>query len=225
MLNENVFTIEEVSQSLRVPEDAVRKEIASGRLPAWDIGGYIRIPESGLASLQKRGTNVLTAVSEPETPSANSLELRLAADFIHTWPAKQGATKPIEQFTNAREGVVLFLGKEHHLKLGFTVRRSAGKRRRRSLVLVDRYPTVEFVAADEKPSGKMASIIRDRNGKQLPVGATIPPEYQALPVGPYSDVVVGPGASTGLAVICDAEDFDTMLKHAFIRYQFRRERA
>jgi hypothetical protein len=71
----------------------------------------------------------------------------------------------------------------------------------------------------------MASIIRDRNGKQLPVGATLPPEYQGLPVGPYRDVVVGPGASNGLAVICEAPDIDSMVKHALIRYQYRKDRT
>ena len=71
----------------------------------------------------------------------------------------------------------------------------------------------------------MAAIIKDRNGKQLPIGGTLPPEYQNLPIGPYRDVVEGPGASNGLAVVCGDLDFGTMIKHALIRCRFREERA
>jgi hypothetical protein len=232
MFTENVFTIEEVSQHLRVPEDAIRREIGAGRLLALDVAGFIRVRESDLtaylnAHLEKEDAKaVLTsAVVENEVKNQNPFQLSPAPDFTYTWPAKKGAKKPTEQYTGVREGVASYRGKEYRVKMGFTFRQSAGKRRRRCLFLIDRYATVEFVAADEKTSGKMAAIIRDRNGKQLPVGATLPLEYQGLPVAPYSDVVVGAGASNGLAVVCDSEDFATMLKHALIRYRFREERA
>ncbi len=58
----------------------------------------------------------------------------------------------------------------------------------------------------KSPTGKMASIIRDRNGKQLPIGATLPPEYKELPVGAYNEVVKGPRASNGVAVVCESQD-------------------
>jgi len=231
MLAENVFTIEEVSQHLRVPENAIRQEIAKGRLRVLDVAGFIRVRESDLNAYlgshvaKDQAKAVLTAaVSKSGGQNQRSLQLKTAPDFTYAWPAKKGAKRPVEQFTGVREGVASYWGKEYHVKMGFTYRHSAGKRRRRSLVLVDRYATVEFVAADEKTTGKMASIIKDRNGKQLPVGATLPTEYQDLPVAPYSEVVVGPGASNGLAVICDSNDIDTMIKHALIRYRFREER-
>jgi excisionase family DNA binding protein len=231
MLAENVFTIEEVSQHLRVPEDAIRQEIAKGRLRVLDVAGFIRVRESDLNAYlgshvgKDEAKTVLTAaVSELDGQNQSSSQLKTAPDFAYTWPAKKGAKKPVEQFTGVREGVGSYRGKEYHVKMGFTYRHSAGKRRRRSLVLVDRYATVEFVAADEKTTGKMASIIRDRNGKQLPVGATLPPEYQGLPVAPYSEVVVGAGASNGLAVVCESNDIGTMIRHALIRYRFREER-
>jgi hypothetical protein len=217
MFTENVFTIEEVSQHLRVPEDAIRREIGAGRLLALDVAGFIRVRESDLnaylnAHLERDDAKaVLTsAVVENEVKNQNPFQLSPAPDFT---------------YTGVREGVAAYRGKEYRVKMGFTFRHSAGKRRRRCLFLIDRYATVEFVAADEKTNGKMAAIIRDRNGKQLPVGATLPPEYQDLPVGPYSDVVVGASASNGLAVVCDSQDFATMLKHALIRYRFREERA
>lgn len=118
-------------------------------------------------------------------------------------------------------------GRTYHVRLGFTTRDSAGKERRRSLVLVDRYPTVEFVSADKNGTGRMASIIKDRSGKQVHVGVPAPPEYanSNMKLGPYQQVVVGLGASNGLAVICDADDFRTMVMHALIRYRYRKERS
>jgi hypothetical protein len=92
---------------------------------------------------------------------------------------------------------------------------------------VDRYPSVEFVAATDVvgPDDQMVSIIRDRNGKQVPIGATIPAEYLEMTVEPYRAVVIGPGATNGSAIICNANDIESMVKHALIRYRFRKERA
>jgi excisionase family DNA binding protein len=209
---ENVFTIEEISQHFRVPLDAIQREIDSGRLRTIEIGGFVRVRESDLDSL-------LNPERKNDTKDRNALVLDPTPEFSHTWPDKK-----VERFIEAHEGLASYGGKEYRVKLGFTVRNSAGRHRRRCLVLVDRYATVEFVAADEKSNGKMASIIKDRDGKQLPVGATLPPEYEGIPVGPYRDVVVGSGASNGLAVVCEQRDFDVMVKHALIRYRFRGDR-
>lgn len=228
---EKVFTIEEISQHLRVPEDAMIKEIAAGRLRALRVGEHVRVRESDFnvylnADFEAPDAKALTsAATTTQNKKLSPFELSPASSFAHTWPAKKGAVKTTEQFTDAREGVVSDGGRERHVKIGFTSRNSAGKRRRRCLILVDRYPTVEFVAADERPKGKMASIIRDRNGKQLPIGATLPPAYRDLPVGPYNEIVKGPRASNGVAVVCESHDVATMVKHALIRYRFREVRA
>lgn len=231
MFPDKVFTVEEISQYLRIPEDAVLQEVAAGHLRALSIGGHVRIRESDFnaylnASCQgPDATQVTSAAPATETKKRNLFELRQVPPFEHTWPAKKGAVKTTEQFIEAREGIVPDGGRQRHVRIGFTLRNSAGKRRRRCLILVDRYPTVEFVAASEKSRGKMASIIRGRNGKQLPIGATLPPEYKNLPIGSYSEVVQGPRASAGVAVVCDSQDFTTMVKHALIRYRFREGRG
>jgi excisionase family DNA binding protein len=231
MFPEKVFTIEEISQHLRVPEDAVLQEVTAGRLRALRVGGHVRIRESDFnsylnASLEAPDADEVTSAAPANaTKKQHLFELSPAPSFDHTWPAKKGAVKTTEHFTNAWEGIVSDGGRERHVKIGFTLRTSAGKRRLRCLILVDRYPTVEFVAADEKAKGKMASIIRGRNGKQLPIGATLPPEYKNLPIGSYNEVVQGPRASNGVAVLCDSQDFATMVKHALIRYKFREGRA
>jgi excisionase family DNA binding protein len=226
MFSEKVYTIEEISQHLRVPEEAVLQEVSSGRLRALRLGEYLRVRESDLNAYLDTSLEVVDpkAVGAPTSATEGkkhaSPVLLPALPFAHTWP-----DKTTEQFNEVSEGVVSDGGRERHVKIGFTFRKTAGKRRRRSLVLVDRYPSVEFVAADDGPKGRMASIIRGRDGKQLPTGATLPPEYKNLNVGSYGDVVRGPYASSGVAVICDSQDLATMTKHALIRYRFREERA
>lgn len=221
MLDEQILTLEEVGKYLRVPLDAVRKEINSGRLRAIDVAGYYRVREFDLVNYKNDAYTKLVPVIETMSISGPPVNLEPAPDFKHVWPDKKS-----EQFNRVLEGVASLGDKEYRVKIGFTVRRSAGLERSRSLVLVNRYPSVEFVAAkDEIQAGeKMASIIRDRKGKQLPVGAAVPPEYLELTVGPYRSIVDGPGAPNGLAVICSARDIGTMVQHALIRYRFREER-
>ena len=218
MFNEEIYTVEEVAKHLRVPVGAVEKEISSGRLHATQVGEYLRIRESDLNAFKNGPINPSRSVRVPTQPSA-SVVLDVAPNFSHTWPDKK-----IEHFSCVREGVVTDAGASYHVKIGFTTRDSAGKRRRRSLVLINRYPSVEFVSADANGAGLMASIIRDRTGKQLPVGAVVPPEYEELPVGGYRDIVIGPSAPNGLAVICDPLDVETMARHGLIRYRYREER-
>ena len=81
----------------------------------------------------------------------SDIGLDSTADFTFRWPNME------ERFTDAQEGVVQHDGRNYHVKVGFTTRRSAGTLRRRSLVLLDRFPTVEFVASNTTPkNGKMA---------------------------------------------------------------------
>jgi len=220
MTTEEVYTLEEVAKHLRVPVDVVEKEIASGRLQAMKFAGLCRIGEGDLNAF-KNGAKT-AQISAPANPSQPDSFLKLEAvpNFYHTWPDKKK-----EKFTDAREGVAQYAGTSYHVRVGFTTRNSAGKVRRRSLVLINRYPSVEFVSAGTADdNGLMASIIKDRSAKQLPVGADAPPEYADVRVGPYQDIVVGPGAPNGLAVICSPADIETMVRHALIRYRYRDER-
>lgn len=213
---ETIYMPEEVADYLRVTIDAVEQAIAKGDLKAIRVGNYVRISESDLKTF---------LTGSPATTSSKPAAIAKAGfspgkDFTFTWPDKKK-----EQFTNVTEGTVSYRGRTRHVRIGFTVRNSAGKPRRRSLVLVDRYATVEFVSKDTSLKGPMASIIKDRQGKQVPVGAAPPAEYASLPTGPYQQVVSGPGASNGLAVICNSDDLDVMVQHALIRYTYRQERA
>src|SRR5437588_12883967 len=161
-LMEIIYTLEEVSRYLKVPVEVLRKEIAAGRLCAMNIGGFIRIGEFALAdykNLASKNTSLEDSLSAEEEPQ---IDLQRGEDFVHTWPDGKS-----ELFQNVYAGIAKYAGREHQIRLGFTVRNSAGRARARSLVMVDRYPTVEFVKADDRAEpGMMASIIKDRGGKQ-----------------------------------------------------------
>jgi excisionase family DNA binding protein len=218
--DEIVYTLEEVGKYLKVPVDTLKQEIAAGRLDAMNIGGFIRIREFALAEYKNVASNAATVGGGALLDNAKWLRLMAGDNFEHIWPDDKQ-----ELFWHAKEGTASYTGREYQVKLGFTVRESAGRPRVRCLIMIDRYPTVEFVKADDNDEvGLMASIIKDRFGKQLPPSASPPQEYAGLQIGGYRDVVDGRGAPNGLAVICSSDDFETMVKHALIRYRFREER-
>lgn len=220
MLPEQVLTVEEVAKYLRVPVDAIQAEIASGRLPGVSIAGHVRVREFELAHYLNEAR--MKAVPESTRPRNDfRMTLHPAPDFPHRWP--DGSS---EAFNKAAEGIASFEGIDYQVKVGFTIRTAAGQPRARALILINRYPSVEFVAASAEvgPGSKMASIIRDRKGKQLPPGADVPPEYEGKAIGPYRSVVDGPGARNGIAVICESQDLRTMVEHGVIRYRYRDER-
>jgi hypothetical protein len=201
--------------------DILLKEIAAGRLRAMNIGGLLRIGESDLKSYLEGTKNGTSAPLSTTSEGDLVLELRPASDFTYKWPQAKGEEpEPPYQFDHVREGVARFRGKEYRVKLGFTVSKIAGQDRRGCVVWVERYPTVQFAAANAETGndGPMASVLKDRNNKHIPVGAEIPPEYEGFQVAPYREIVDGPRAATGLAVICGSSDFDTMIRHALIRH-------
>jgi excisionase family DNA binding protein len=217
VLQDTVYTVEEIAEHWKVTTQAIEDLIASGHLRATKFAGQVRITESAL--------NEYIVQANGSVQSTNSVQLDVsinlgpAADFAHKWP--DGSK---EQYTDAQEGAATYSGRNYHVRVGFTKRYSAGKERRRSVVLIDRYPTVEFVSAGTNGTGLMASIIKDRSGKQVPVGVAPPAEYANVRVGPYQQVVSGVGASNGLAVVCNSEDIRTMVIHALIRTRYRKER-
>jgi len=218
MDDEQVFTVDEVAEHFKVPIEAVKEEIANGHLRAISVGGYERVLESDLNAYKGGAKGSAQGAGGSVKPDA-SINLGKAAEFVHKWPDGKK-----EKFSDVREGTASYLGRNYAVKVGFTTRESAGKARRRSLVLIDRYPTVEFVSAGTNGTGLMASIIKDRSGKQVPAGVAPPAEYASVRVGPYQDVVIGRGAANGLAVICDSDDIESMVRHALIRYRYRKER-
>ncbi len=216
MTEERVLTPEQVAEYLMVPVETVMDEIHSGRMEAMQIGSFVRVREYDLAQYKNRAKDFLRPPNTDAGSRKAAINLQPTEPFEHVWP---DGTK--ELYTDAVHGVVLDGARERHVKIGFTTRLAAGMKRRRALVLVDRYATVEFAGANNFEKSKiMASIVKDSSGKQIPVGGRVPSEYLDLKIGAYRESVDGPRASANLGVICKADDFHTMVKHALIRTSY-----
>lgn len=217
-----VFTLDEISQNLRIPVEALMVEVSSGRLPAMKVAGHLRIAATDFEKFkyQAKGAPVPSPSGRLSSSDGN-LQMLPVPDFPHKWP--DGS---VEVFGHAVECIAKHMGRDHKIKIGFAKRVAAGKERARGLVLVDRYPTVEFVGSDAEleGDGQIASVIKDHRKKHLPLDAELPSEYLGLPVGPYRSIVDGPGAAHSTAVICGLKDFEIMVKHALIRYSYSQAR-
>ena len=152
--------------------------------------------------------------------------------FTYRWPSSVGAPESVETYSDAYLGRLKKAGHIHgskHLLIGFTERPAAGmeNRKRATVFLVNSgrqgrepqlYPLVEFAGANDfETSRRMASVIKLDDRRQLKVGDSLPPGYERSEVLPYSEVVTGPYAANGLAVVVQADDLDAMAHHALMR--------
>jgi hypothetical protein len=114
------------------------------------------------------------------------------------------------------------------MKFGSAIRKAAGKDRLRILQLVDRYPTDEFVGEGVELRAarkKWPASTRTERASNCPSGQQFHPSIRDCRSGLTGDVVVGPNASNGLAVICKSDDILSMATYALVRYTYRQERA
>src|SRR4029077_17275736 len=118
MFEDPVYTPEEVAEHFKVPVQAVNDEIASGRLRAKSVAGYVRIFESDL-SAYKVGTNG-SAPAAKSSAHSDEIKLSEAPNFFHTWPDGKK-----EKFSGVHEGVATLGERNYHVKVGFTNRDSA----------------------------------------------------------------------------------------------------
>src|SRR5437016_4426849 len=130
MFSEKVFTVEEIADYFKVPQDAVKDEIAKGNLRAINVGGYQRVLESDLNAYKSVASGSTHAANGPIQSGAR-INLYKAPDFDHKWPDGKS-----EKFSDVHEGTATYLGSNYGVKVGFTIRDSSGKPRRRSLVLI-----------------------------------------------------------------------------------------
>lgn len=218
-MGHDVLTIEEVCQFFRVDTQAVQREIDAGRLPTITIGGEWRVLRSDLLNFLETAKRVSTANPNDSFDTGApqfELELKPAPPFDYKWPWNR------EHYDEAYSGTVHVGNEASTAQIGFTTREAAGKLRRRAIVFIDRYPMVEFVAADDfEESKNMVSLVKRENGKQVRPGEPTPVQYHGLRVEPYRKHVTGPYASTNLAVVCRSNDHTAMVEHALIRRRAR----
>jgi hypothetical protein len=83
-------------------------------------------------------------------------------------------------------------------------------------------PVVEFAGAnDYDTTGQLASVVKLPTGKHLRPGEPVPEEYADMPLGVYSDCVVGPNAARSIAVIASRNDLGVIARHAIIRARWK----
>jgi hypothetical protein len=222
----DVLTPEDVASFIQVSPEAVFAEIAAGRIKAFVFGGETRIQKRSLIEALVQDAPGSAARSPSIEDVKFSLEeIRPSAPFEFTFPAAKGRPKNVESYpkayeTRARVGN----GQTVKVVVGITKRESSGKKdRERILILIDGQPLVEFIGADDFDRSRLvASIIKPDGSKHLRVGDHLPPEYASFDTRPYNQVVTGPRAKKGMAVVCTIDDLGTMVRHALIRWEAKR---
>ena len=99
--SEQLLTVREVAERLRVHPITVRRLIASGRLPAVRIGRAVRVREADLATCTQRTSR---ATERIHTPRAQELKRRRT--IVERMLARRATMKPLGMTTTEliREG-------------------------------------------------------------------------------------------------------------------------
>src|SRR5216683_3363466 len=94
-----VMTLDEIAVFLRVSNDAVEREINSGKLPALRIGSEWRILRKDFEQFLKAQTTQPKAKTGKDV--RQSMTFSPTKPFDHRWPEKKGQPKPPEHFDTA----------------------------------------------------------------------------------------------------------------------------
>lgn len=225
-----IFTPEEVAEITRTSEDAIIKELNAGRIQGFKIGDEWRITKEKLLVFMN-GEIKHNMGGETMFLKENvfSLDWQQTDSFSYKWPIRSSdePTKAFENYPRAYETEIDLPSGRCNVKIGYTTRKAAGiKDRQRITVFItigsQLLPVVEFVGANDfTETRRVASIIKTKNGCHVRSADLLPVEYKNMRTATYSDVVKGPYASHGLAVIADVDDRDTMLRHALIRVYYK----
>jgi excisionase family DNA binding protein len=222
LLKYPVLTLSEAATLLRLPQNKVSALVDSGTLPGARVETDYRIPTAGLIKWLNGGDGNGSSVPSPTMAQAPIMAptpmflFRKDKPFKYTFPKCHPETYSetyISHFND--EGIKT-------MKIGFSERSSGGMKRKRAVVFLDGYPTVEFTGANDFTTSElMASVLKGRDRSQIRPDEGVPPEYRHLHVEPYNAYVVGPYCSSNLAVICKKADLAVMAEHALIRHRFR----
>jgi excisionase family DNA binding protein len=217
-----VLKPEEVASYLRVRPEVVYAEITARRLNAIRIGNELRIRKEDLVT-----TSSVSERGETLAPGEFLVdEIEPAPAFEWKWPSEKARAKENrpERFPEAYQTRArLSDGRVLPVLIGVTERGAAGKPdRKRILVIVNSSPTAEFAGDDD--SRLVAGVIKPDgySHRHLRNGEPLPPAYASVDTRPYNEIVCGPHASHGIAVVCAADDYKTMVRHALIRWTVKK---
>jgi len=212
-----VLTLAEAAAYLRLSADEVAAMVDARALPGARIGSDYRIPTAGMLAWLNGGhveptVDVTSSAATQPVRSVPSFSFQKDKPFTYTWPMNSPELYKETYVSRSNSGGVKII------KIGFCERKSGGMSRKRAVVFLDGYPTVEFTAANDfSTSELMAGILKGADKAQVRPELGVPSEYQHLRVEPYNAHVVGPYCSRNLAVICKKSDLAVMAEHALIR--------
>jgi hypothetical protein len=242
-----VLSSAELAEMFKMPESDVIAAFESGTLKGFKIGTHWRTtvdavlgfihqevaapPATGSAASTRVVAKSKTVRGVPTMENFKALSwVKKDGGFDYLWPREKGEDEngePLqnkEVFDEAYQATILVNGQDTPFVIGFCDRKAAGMDdRRRAVVFKGElgktlYPLVEFAGANDfAKSGTMVSTIRVDGRKALKPGEAIPEMYADMPLAVYNEVVVGPYAMSGMAVVAHKTDFAVMLRHAVIR--------
>jgi hypothetical protein len=241
-----VLVLEDAARKLLVTPDQLRAEIEAGRLRGRCIAGQWRITEAALLEfLGEKPTHHLTQDCGPQhafgqmpgdgvhhtiSPVNNdhhSMDISWndLGPHEHRWPKR--ADNPgdgIERYDRSFQSIYPSEGHKSTVLVAFTHREAYGDWRRKAVVFVEGYPTLEFVGVDDYDTNhQLVSPIKLPDRKELKPDLPIPSEYADMPVVVFNTLVTGPYSRKCQAVVVTEDlsgvfdDLNVMARHALIR--------
>lgn len=225
---EEWMSVEQASQWLGVPVEAVREAVRSGAVPALVISNYVRVSRTALLG---RAATPAAIRQTPATPLAATQarsengglpvpagfswveDLAQADEFTINWPRTGGGSNP-ETYPSAWRGVITLNRVRMEAKVGECVRHDRG----RLTVLFDRNPICEFVATVDGQG--WASVIKPDGKKVLTSNEALPALYLNARIASYREAtgMSGIGVPKGLAVIVARDDLRGTVHQAAARW-------
>jgi hypothetical protein len=233
-----VLLIDEVASLLRCSADDVLAEIESGNLKGFRVAGNWRVLESGVerfvsgasqAQEYTRASSVEGALTDDlqqaESGPQRSYTIRSEpmTAFTYTWPDGE-----LNTYKDPLSITVENLGRRAYFVIGKakSPRKQLGQLRwRYNIFLTSKRASsqglisvLDFVAGNDfDQDSLMVSLIRHADGKLVKENDVIPSQYRGFRLAPFNEVVRGPYARSGLAVVADKDDLETMIRHSVIR--------
>ena len=135
------------------------------------------------------------------------------SNYVYRWPS--GNEELYNQWVDYRAAGA---DGEHHVRIGFGMRPTYGRDRKRVVVWLDQRPEAEFLAADDfEDSGEVLSEIRIAGKSCQYPGERIPERYTGLPVVGLPTRVTGRGVHNSWAVVANVADHRVLVALAALR--------